>query len=207
MVTVYDVHPQRLIERLAEKLKGQVAVPEFLYYVKTGAHRERPPDDPERFWYVRLASILRRAYVDGVIGVNRLARHYGGRRNRGVKPEHFRPAGRKVIRVALQELEKLGYLQKGKDGKGRVLTPKGQSLLDAVAYEVWQEQGEETKKAKAEKKAKKAEGKAKKGAKKAEEKKTAKAKGKKAEGEKAEKTAKGKAKKSTKAKKAEEKEQ
>ena len=141
MVTVYDVSPQPLIEKLAEKLMKEVKVPEFLYYVKTGAHRERPPDDPERFWYVRLASILRRAYVDGVVGVNRLARHYGGRKNRGVKPEHFMPAGRKIIRVALQELEKLGYLKKGRDGKGRVLTPKGQSLLDAVAYEVWKAQG------------------------------------------------------------------
>jgi len=138
MVTVYDVSPQPLLERVAEKLRKEVKVPEFLYYVKTGAHRERPPDDPERFWYLRLASILRRAYVDGVVGVNKLARHYGGRKNRGVKPEHFHPAGRKIIRVALQELEKVGYLQKGQNGKGRVLTPKGQSLIDNAAYEVWQ---------------------------------------------------------------------
>jgi len=139
MVTVYDVDAQGLIRRVAEKLKEKVKVPEFLYFVKTGAHRERPPDDPEAFWYGRLASILRRAYIEGTVGVSKLARHYGGRKNRGVKPEHFHPAGRKIIRVALQELEKAGYLTKGANGKGRVITPQGQSLLDNTAYELWKE--------------------------------------------------------------------
>ncbi len=136
MVTVYDVDANKLIGKVADKLKEMgLNKPEFVDYVKSGAHVERPPEQPN-FFYWRAAVILRKAYTDGRIGTNRLRKALGGRKNRGLRPEHKVKAGGKIIRVAMQELERLGLLQKAEDGKGRVLTGKGRSLLDNTAKEV-----------------------------------------------------------------------
>ncbi|MFN3910271.1 MAG: 30S ribosomal protein S19e [Candidatus Anstonellaceae archaeon] len=139
MVNVYDVEPLKLIKRIAQKLKEeQIEKPSWVGKVKSGAHRERLPQD-EDFWYIRCASILRNAYVNSIIGVGRLRVHYGTRKKRGVKPEKHRKSGGKIIRKAIQELEKHGYLQKTKNGVGRELTKKGRKLLDNTAYEVYLE--------------------------------------------------------------------
>ncbi len=132
MVTAFDVEPNQLIQRAAEKLKGKVEKPAFVGVVKSGAHTERPPQD-ENFWYIRCASILRQAYVNNIVGVSRLRKHYGGRKKRGVKPEHHAPAGGSIIRKAMQELEKAGLLKKAE--KGRMLTPEGRKFMDSVAKE------------------------------------------------------------------------
>jgi small subunit ribosomal protein S19e len=134
MVTARDVDPNLLIAKVAEKLEKEIPKPEFIDYVKSGAHTERPPEQ-RNFWWIRCAAILRKAYMQGRVGVSRLRRQFGKRKNRGVKPEKKTPAGGKIIRKALQELEKAGYL-KSIPGKGRVITPKGVSLLDNTAYEI-----------------------------------------------------------------------
>jgi small subunit ribosomal protein S19e len=134
MVTVYDVDPNMLIEHAAKKLKAMgIEKPAFVGMVKSGSHTERPPEQ-EDFWYIRCASLLRQTYVKNVIGVNRLRRHYGGRKSRGVKPAHHRDAGGAIIRKALQILEKHGFLVK--TNRGRSLTPKGRSFLDNTAKEI-----------------------------------------------------------------------
>lgn len=133
MVTVFDVEPNALIEKAAEKLKAmKIAKPDFVGLVKSGAHVQRPPDS-EDFWYVRCASIMRQIYINNSAGVVRLRRHYGGRKRRGRKPEKHAPAGGSIIRKALQELEKAGLL--AKETKGRALTGKGRKLLDDAAKE------------------------------------------------------------------------
>ena len=134
MVTVYDVEPNVLISKVADHLRSEVQVPEWALFVKTGAHKERPPEPG--FWHQRAASILYQIYVRGPKGESRLARFYGGRKNRGRKPEHKVPAGRKIIRTILQQLEQAGYLEKTE--KGRKITPKGISLLNKTAWEIWQ---------------------------------------------------------------------
>ena len=134
MVTVYDVEAGKLIDAVAEKLKKSIKKPEFVDYVKTGAHKERPPEQPD-FFYKRAASILRKSYILGALGVSKLRKMYGGRKNRGVKPEHKAKAGGKIIRVALQELEKAGLMKKAENG-GRIITPEGVKLLDNTAKEV-----------------------------------------------------------------------
>ncbi|MEM3362392.1 MAG: 30S ribosomal protein S19e [Candidatus Anstonellaceae archaeon] len=142
MVTVYDVEPLKLIKEIAKKLEEEgIEKPDWVGKVKSGAHRQRLPQQPN-FWYIRCASILRNAYVNPTIGVGRLRVHYGGRKKRGVKPEKHAKAGGKIIRVAIQTLEKAGYLQKTKSGIGRELTPKGRSLLDNTAYEIYKKQSE-----------------------------------------------------------------
>jgi small subunit ribosomal protein S19e len=133
MVTANDVEANRLIEKAAHKLKEmKVHKPAFVGLVKTGAHAQRPPQSGD-FWYFRCASILRQAYVNGEVGTNRLRRHYGGKKRRGVKPARHTPAGGSTIRKAMQELEKAGLLAKQK--AGRSLTPKGRKLLDSAAKE------------------------------------------------------------------------
>ncbi len=133
MVTAYDVEPNKLIAKAAEKLKEmKIEKPAFVGLVKTGSHAQRPPQD-EDFWYVRCASILRQAYVNDAVGINRLRRHYGGKKSRGVRPNVHAPAGGSTIRKAMQQLEKAGLLAKQKTG--RVLTAKGRKLLDAAAKE------------------------------------------------------------------------
>ncbi|MCM8830606.1 MAG: 30S ribosomal protein S19e [Candidatus Omnitrophica bacterium] len=140
MVNVYDIEPLKLIKRVAKKLKEDgLEKPDWVGKVKSGAHKERLPQD-EDFWYIRCASILRNAYVNPTIGVGRLRVHYGARKKRGVKPERQRKAGGKIIRKAIQELEKLKYLQKVKNGVGREITNKGRKLLDNLAYEIYKEE-------------------------------------------------------------------
>jgi small subunit ribosomal protein S19e len=133
MVTVFDVEANKLIENAASKLKEmKIPKPDFVGMVKSGPHAQRPPSD-EDFWYIRCASILRQAYVKNNVGVQNLRKHYGGRKQRGVKPEKHTPAGGSTIRKAMQELEKAGLLAKEK--KGRVLTSKGRAFMDKVAKE------------------------------------------------------------------------
>ncbi len=125
---ILDVPGSKFVEALAQELKKypELEPPRFVYFVKTGAHAERPPQNPD-FWYIRCASILRRAYIEKVIGVGRLRTYYGGRKNHGSCPEHHVDAGGSIIRKALQALEKAGLLEKA--GKGRKLTVKGRKLL------------------------------------------------------------------------------
>lgn len=104
--------------------------------MKTGVHREFSPHDPD-WWYVRCASLLRRLYVDGQVGVSRLRTYYGGRHRRGVRPPKFAKGSGSVIRHALQQLEAAGLVVSTE--RGRAISPKGRSLLDNVAYEVMQE--------------------------------------------------------------------
>ena len=139
--TVRDVPPSLLIMRLAEKLKRefpQIKMPNWARFVKTGVHRERPPLQQD-WWWIRAASILYQVYMRGPVGVGTLRFLYGGRKDRGARPEEKRPAAAKIIRVILQQLEEAGLVQKTPEG--RVITPKGQSLLDKLAAEIARELG------------------------------------------------------------------
>ncbi len=134
MTSVFDVDANKLINTVSEKLKGikELEMPEWAKYVKTGAHKERPPE--KEWWHIRLASLLRNLYMRGPIGVQRLRKRYGGRRKRGYKPKKKFKAGGKIIRVALQQLEKAGFVEKVEGG--RAITNKGKSLLDKTAHEL-----------------------------------------------------------------------
>lgn len=136
MATIYDVDPTKLIEQAAKELKkiAEIKPPVWACYVKTGRHKERPPVKPD-WWYIRSASVLRKVYKLGPIGVSKLRGHYGGKPNRGFKPEHFYKGSGNITRKILQQLEKAGFLAKEtkKVHKGRTITPKGKSFLDKIA--------------------------------------------------------------------------
>ena len=139
MVSVKDVPPDVFLRKLKEYIKKnipEVKPPEWAFYVKTGVAKERPPDDPD-WWYMRAASLLRKLYLYGPIGVERLRSFYGGRKDRGVRPEHHADGGGSNIRKILQQLEAAGLVEKVE--KGRILTREGRSLLDKLAAEVRRE--------------------------------------------------------------------
>jgi len=135
MATVMSVKADVYNEMLAEALKkeGNFEQPQWAEFVKSGASRERPIDDPD-FWFKRAASILRQIYIRGIVGVQRLRTRYGGRKDRGMKPKHFFRGGGKIIRVILQQAEVAGLVAKA-DGnkKGRRLTEKGRQFLETIA--------------------------------------------------------------------------
>jgi small subunit ribosomal protein S19e len=84
--------------------------------------------------------VLRKLYVGGSIGSRRLCVEYGGRKHRGRKPEEFRKASGKIIRVILQQFDELGFTQKDvKTKSGRTLTPKGRSFVDKTASKIARE--------------------------------------------------------------------
>ena len=132
MATIHDAPVDQLIEKAASLL--DIKMPEWAAFVKTGAAKERPPirDD---WWKVRAASILRTVYLKGPIGVNKLRLKFGSKKNRGHKPSRFAKSGGKILRVALQQLEKAGLIEQKAVGvhKGRVVTNQGKSFMDKIA--------------------------------------------------------------------------
>lgn len=123
----------KLVAKAGQELKKESGIKptEWSKFVKTGPHRSRPPQQPD-FWYTKSASVLRRIYLDGPVGVARLRSYYGGRKKSGYSPAKFRRASGNMIRKILQQLENSGYVQKGPKG-GRTVTAKGRKFLDNVA--------------------------------------------------------------------------
>jgi small subunit ribosomal protein S19e len=139
MVTVYDVPPEKLIAKTAAQLKQMDAIqaPDWAEFVKTGMHTEKAPSQPD-WWFTRTASVLRKVYVIGPVGSSRLAAEYGGFVDRGSKPNRAVKGSRAIARRCLIQLEQSGLVAKDKKN-GRVITPKGQALLDKMSKEVYDE--------------------------------------------------------------------
>ncbi|MEM3126862.1 MAG: 30S ribosomal protein S19e, partial [Candidatus Woesearchaeota archaeon] len=142
MATIYDVDPNMLIERAAKELEKAkiVSPPAWSIFAKTGVHKSRVPARKD-WWYVRSAAVLRTVYRLGPIGTQKLRTKYGGREDRGYKPETTKKGSGSIIRKILQQLEKSGFVkQVDKYGKkGRIATPKGKSFLDKIASQILKE--------------------------------------------------------------------
>ncbi len=134
MTTIRSIEPGKYNNNLAAALKesGDFERPSWLSFVKSGAGKMRPVEDPD-FWYKRGASILRQAYIRGIIGVGRLRTRYGHRKNRGMQPAiHYKGSG-KIIRLLVQQAEAAGLLEKTKGKKaGRQLTVKGKAFMESI---------------------------------------------------------------------------
>lgn len=138
MAKAYDVPADVLLSRLADILKSEnIGKPEWTMFVKTGSHADRPPQNKE-WWYTRCASILRKLYLHGPVGINDLRIMYGGAKSVGYGGAHHRDAGGSIIRHAIQELEKLGYVEKVA-GKGRVVSHQGMKKIDRLASDILDE--------------------------------------------------------------------
>jgi len=136
---VQHVEPHVLISEVARELKNdsRFKPPTWSQFVKTGVSKERPPIQAD-WWYTRTAALLRKVYLMGPIGTNKLRTMYGAKKNNGVSEEHFYKGSGSIIRKILQQCEKAGYLSQSMKGvhKGRVLTPAGVKLLSQVAKKV-----------------------------------------------------------------------
>ena len=142
MTTYHDVPADLLISELSARLAEMEAIspPEWSSIVKTGTHRERPPSQ-DNWWFIRSAAILRKVGKLGPIGANHMAQHFGGPKDRGVKPNRAVAGSRNISRTIMQQLFNAGLIESkmnvaGNVNHGKVLTPAGQSLLDSVAHEV-----------------------------------------------------------------------
>ena len=135
MTTVYDVPPDHIIRRVAEELKKkkEIVPPAWAAFAKTGVHKEMPPEDPD-WWFTRAAAVLRRVYVDGPLGVERMRSFYGGNKNRGSRPNAFRKGSGSILRKSLQQLEAAGLIIH--DKTGRRISPAGMAFLDNLSQEV-----------------------------------------------------------------------
>ena len=140
MNSIYELNAQEYNLKLAEALKGveEFKEPEWVAFVKSGPAKERPIDDPD-FWHKRAASVLRNVYKKGILGVNRLRTKYGSKKDRGMRPEEFRRASGKIIRVILQQSDAAGFTEIAKTVKGvkskkpgRQLTKKGKEFLESI---------------------------------------------------------------------------
>lgn len=139
-MTPNDVPAAKLIERLAKHLRENVEIvtpPDWTSYVKTGSHAEKQPQNPD-WWYIRCASLLRKIYIHGPIGIAKLRPAYGGGKNPGVTPQHAQKAGGSILRKALQQLETAGFIETF-GSRGRRTTHEGRKLLQEMAEEVGKE--------------------------------------------------------------------
>lgn len=142
MTTYHDVPADLLIGELSARLSevDSINPPEWSKIVKTGTHRERPPTQ-DNWWYIRSAAVLRKVGKLGPIGANHMAQHFGGPKDRGVKPNRAVAGSRNISRTVMQQLTTAGLIQSkmslsGTVNHGKVLTPAGQKMLDSVAHAV-----------------------------------------------------------------------
>jgi small subunit ribosomal protein S19e len=128
-----SVNPSKLIELMAKELRKlpEMKAPEWTAFVKTGMHKERPPQR-EDWWYVRAASILRNIARLGPVGTSKLRTKYGGKQDRGHRPEKFARGSGSIARKAMMQLEKAGLVKQATKGihKGRIITKEGSQMLE-----------------------------------------------------------------------------
>jgi small subunit ribosomal protein S19e len=138
MAKAYDIPATKLIERLSELLKKEKKIepPDWSAFVKTGAHVEKIPQNKD-WWYTRCASLLRKVYMHGPIGVSDLKSEYGGKKQAGYNLAHHRDAGGAIIRKSLQQLEVAGYIIK--KNKGRLISQEGMKKIDKLATEIYKD--------------------------------------------------------------------
>ena len=135
MASVNDIGPEKANQLLASELKkiDKITPPSWASFVKTGHHKERPPENPD-WWFVRAASILKNIYNHGPVGVSKMRSRYGGKKDRGRKPERFTKASGNIIRKIVQQLESAELVKHSiTQHKGRIIASKGQSLLDKIS--------------------------------------------------------------------------
>ena len=135
--TVKDIPAAIFISSYADFLKrgGQVELPSWLNIVKTGVHRKNSPHDSDWF-FIRLASLARKFYINKEKGVGSLKKNYGKKKKLRAKPAKKKFSSGKIIRFALQQLEKLKIIQKN-NMQSRKITEKARDDMDSRARKIY----------------------------------------------------------------------
>lgn len=144
MAKIFDVPADNFISKLSEQLKKDKKInpPTWSSFVKTGTHAEKMPQNKD-WWYTRCASLVRKVYLHGPIGISDLKSYYGGRKRIGYNLDHHKDAGGAIIRKALQQLESAGYIDK--KSKGRMISNEGMKRVDRLSTEIFKEVCKENK--------------------------------------------------------------
>ncbi|KAG5522744.1 hypothetical protein RHGRI_034781 [Rhododendron griersonianum] len=131
--TVKDVSPHEFVKAYSSHLKrsGKMELPQWTDIVKTGTFKELAPYDPD-WYYIRAASMARKIYLRGGLGVGAFRRIYGGSKRNGSRPPHFCKSSGSVARHILQQLQSMNIIDFDTKG-GRKITSSGQRDLDQVA--------------------------------------------------------------------------
>jgi small subunit ribosomal protein S19e len=140
LMTPSDVPASKFIERLARHLRenvDSVTPPSWAIAAKTGSHVEKQPQNPD-WWYTRCAAILRKIYLHGPVGIEKLRAEYGGGKGHGSMPRHVSKGGGSSVRKAMQQLEAAGLIETSKP-HGRRVTKEGRKLLQEMAEELGKE--------------------------------------------------------------------
>ncbi|KAL2337225.1 hypothetical protein Fmac_011671 [Flemingia macrophylla] len=131
--TVKDVSPHEFVKAYSAHLKrsGKMELPEWTDIVKTARFKELAPYDPD-WYYVRAASMARKIYLRGGLGVGAFQRIYGGSKRNGSRPPHFCKSSGAIARHILQQLQTMNIIEVDAKG-GRKITSSGRRDLDQVA--------------------------------------------------------------------------
>ena len=153
-ITVKDVPADAFVKAYAEHLKKtQKVVPiANSHFLKTAVYKDITPES-EDWFYHRAAALARKLYIKPETGVGKLRHIMGGNMRKGHMPNKHNKAGGKIIRFALQELERadviMAYndkrnthtkaeLPRGKNlGFPRIISPAGQKELNEIAKQVF----------------------------------------------------------------------
>ncbi|GAB2220250.1 hypothetical protein Droror1_Dr00007893 [Drosera rotundifolia] len=112
----------------------KIELPPWTDIVKTGVHKELAPYDLD-WYYIRAASMARKIYLRGGLGVGAFRRIYGGSKRNGSRPPHFCKSSGSIARHILQQLQLINIVEEDPKG-GRRITSSGQRDLDQVAGRV-----------------------------------------------------------------------
>ncbi|WZZ12392.1 hypothetical protein YC2023_105481 [Brassica napus] len=96
----------------------EIELPAWTDIVKTGKLKELAPYDPD-WYYIRAASMARKVYLRGGLGVGAFRRIYGGSKRNGSRPPHFCKSSGGVARHILQQLQTMNIVDL--DTKGLVV--------------------------------------------------------------------------------------
>jgi len=110
--------------------------------VKTAHFKELCPQDPD-WYYTRAASVARKIYLRGGMGIGAFKKVYGGSNKRGPRPCKFGTGSGKLARYIVQQLTSIGVVENnpGRPGStqtsnGRRISQEGQRDLDRIAGRV-----------------------------------------------------------------------
>ena len=152
-ITVKDVPAHAFIVAYAEHLKKaqRIAPLKNGHFIKTGQAQQLAPYS-EDWFYVRAAALARKLYLRPELGIGSLKHIYGRSKNFGHSPFHHASGSGKIIRYALQQLEKANVLMRYNDKRNnglvsrptvksvllpRIVTPEGHKELNEIAKQVF----------------------------------------------------------------------
>ncbi|KAL6121819.1 hypothetical protein NUSPORA_01222 [Nucleospora cyclopteri] len=134
MTKAYRVNSHKLTAAIAGYLETQqIEMPKNHELLKTGHGKQQSPQQ-KNWFYLRMASIARRAMCKDRLALKTLANRYGNRKDRGVKPHKFAQASKYVIQKAIDNFKLMGWFDF--NGQESILTDEAKKILNEIIEKV-----------------------------------------------------------------------